>query len=210
MRVDGVGLTSRFPIQMNEEPTLYERVWREIPPGSPAANHPMLRNKAMETYAGPNPADHVWAARDEGSISELIDQLEAWDTQQAVMATQTEGRVVLALEALETRMAQLQRTPHLESSLSGEPMQHPQVFSQELAKLGAELADQLTKMHFEIERQLERQRVDMVKRVEELEASIRNRDLTFIESLVTVAELSWRKPDHRLFDTSLESSAPPA
>jgi hypothetical protein len=187
---------------MVQEPTLYERVWREpTPQGAASKRLPTRGDEAVGCFSAPGPTGHGRTMSPENSITELIDQLETWEMQRPVWANQMEVRILGALETLEARVAHLQRICEGQGAYSPHREESPQ----QLSNLSAQLTDQVSRMHSDIERRLELQQVDLAKRMEELEASMRRRDMTFIESLVTVAELSWVRPDQ----ASLETSAPP-
>ncbi len=184
---------------MAQEPTLYERVWREAPPQSTAPNR-VTAGKALGSLPAPRLTEHGGTIQQENSISQLIVQLDTWDLQEPSSANQTQESIFGMLKSLEARVARLQKIC--------EEWQFPRN-PQELSNLAAELTNQVNRMHSGIERRLELQQIDLAKRMEEMEASIRRRDLTFIESLVTVAELSWVRPDQDLLGSSLETSATP-
>ncbi|HEX2259138.1 MAG TPA: hypothetical protein VHJ40_05275 [Actinomycetota bacterium] len=152
---------------MTEEPSLYERVWREAQPKRLESDFVAPRKAAAFAFTASRPNGHGQPMQ-ESSISELIDQLEGWDTQEDARD-----------------------------------------FIEEFLRFAADLTNRLSEMHSDIERRLELQQVDLARRMEELEGSIRRRDLTFIESLVTVAELSWVRPEQDVLGSSLEPSAPP-
>lgn len=168
---------------MTPEPSLYERVWNEPPP------------KGREL--------HGRRVQHQDSLSQLVDQLETWDSQEPLMANQTAEKMLVALQAVEARVAHLQKIGE-----AGPSRPDLQDTIQKLSNLVSELTNQLNMMHAAIERRLESHQEDIAKRIDDWEASMRRRDLTFIESLVTVAELSWVGPDQRLLAPSFETYAP--
>ncbi len=95
--------------QISQERTLYERVWREPPPHRSGSDHFVARNETRGSLSAASPSGHGRWVEHENSISELIDQLDAWDTQKPLMANQIKETIMLALEALAARVAQLHK-----------------------------------------------------------------------------------------------------